>query len=55
LPLKALVYEDASGAVWLAYNDPHWIAQRHGIGIAVAANVEGLAKVLESLAAKATA
>jgi uncharacterized protein (DUF302 family) len=55
LPLKALVYEDASGAVWLAYNDPRWIAQRHGLGALVAANVEGLAKVLESLAAKATA
>jgi uncharacterized protein (DUF302 family) len=55
LPLKALVYEDASGAVWLAYNDVRWIAQRHGLGSAVAANVEGLAKVLETLAAKATA
>ena len=55
LPLKALVYEDASGAVWLAYNDPHWIAQRHGLGASVAANVEGLTKVLETLAAKATA
>jgi len=55
LPLKALVYEDAFGAVWLAYNDPRWIAQRHGLGVSVVANVEGLAKVLESLAAKATA
>jgi uncharacterized protein (DUF302 family) len=55
LPLKALVYEDESGAVWLAYNDPHWIAQRHELGASVAANVEGLTKVLESLAAKATA
>jgi uncharacterized protein (DUF302 family) len=54
LPLKALVYEDASGAVWLSYNDPHWIAQRYGLGASVAANVEGLAKVLESLATKAT-
>ena len=54
LPLKALVYEDASGAVWLAYNDPHWIAERHGLGASVAANVEGLTKVLETLAAKAT-
>jgi uncharacterized protein (DUF302 family) len=55
LPLKVLVYEDTSGAAWLAYNDPHWIAQRHGLGASVAANVEGLAKVLESLAAKAAA
>jgi len=28
LPLKALVWEDASGATWLSYNDPAWLAQR---------------------------
>ena len=32
LPLKALVYQDESGRVFLAYNDPHWIAERHGLG-----------------------
>jgi uncharacterized protein (DUF302 family) len=31
LPLKALVWEDASGATWLSYNEPSWIAQRHGV------------------------
>jgi len=31
LPLKALVWEDASGATWLSYNEPSWIAQRHNI------------------------
>jgi uncharacterized protein (DUF302 family) len=30
LPLKALVWEDAAGATWLSYNEPKWIAQRHG-------------------------
>jgi len=30
LPLKALAYEDAAGKVWLAYNDPAWLAERHG-------------------------
>jgi uncharacterized protein (DUF302 family) len=30
LPLKALVWQDASGQVWLAYNDPSFLAQRHG-------------------------
>ena len=30
LPLKALVWEDASGTTWLSYNEPSWIAQRHG-------------------------
>jgi uncharacterized protein (DUF302 family) len=31
LPLKALVWEDASGTTWLSYNKPSWIAQRHSI------------------------
>jgi uncharacterized protein (DUF302 family) len=31
LPLKALVWEDASGATWLSHNEPSWIAQRHNI------------------------
>ncbi len=30
LPLKALAFEDAQGAVWLCYNDPAWLAARHG-------------------------
>lgn len=32
LPLKALVWEDASGQTWLGYNDPAYLAQRHGAG-----------------------
>ena len=31
LPQKALVWQDASGQVWLSYNDPDFIARRHGI------------------------
>ena len=54
LPLKALVYEDAAGKVWLAYNDPRWLAQRHGLGAAVAPNVAAMAGALDAIAAKAT-
>ncbi len=31
LPLKALAWEDEKGQVWLTYNDPAYIANRHGI------------------------
>ncbi len=31
LPLKALAFEDPAGKVWLCYNDPAWLAARHGI------------------------
>jgi uncharacterized protein (DUF302 family) len=31
LPMKALVWEGSEGKVWLAYNDPFYLARRHGI------------------------
>ena len=31
LPLKALVWQDASGTAWLSYNDPAFLARRHGV------------------------
>lgn len=31
MPLKAIAWKDASGQVWLAYNDPAYIAKRHHI------------------------
>lgn len=30
LPMKALAWEDASGQVWLGYNDPQYVVARHG-------------------------
>lgn len=32
LPMKALVWKDENGQVWLAYNDPQYVARRHCIG-----------------------
>lgn len=31
LPQKALVWKDARGTVWLTYNNPYYLAKRHGI------------------------
>jgi len=31
LPQKALVWEDSTGQVWLSYNDPKYLAERHQI------------------------
>ena len=31
LPLKALVWQDAAGKTWISYNEPNWIARRHGV------------------------
>ena len=31
LPLKILIWEDSQGRVWLTYNDPAYLQQRHSI------------------------
>ncbi len=53
LPLKALVWEDADGNVWLGYNHPQYIARRFGIEDRqqVIAKMSG---ALKKFAAKAT-
>jgi uncharacterized protein (DUF302 family) len=53
LPLKALAWEDAQGQSWLGYNDPVWLAQRHGA--ASCGVVENLKKALSGLADAAAA
>ena len=53
LPLKALVWTDAAGQVMLSYNDPAYLAKRHGAASCPA--VEGLTKALSGLAQAAVA
>jgi uncharacterized protein (DUF302 family) len=53
LPLKALVWEDAASQVWVGYNDPVWIAKRHGAE--TCAVVPNLQKALQGLTAAAVA
>jgi uncharacterized protein (DUF302 family) len=31
LPLKILVWEDSQGKVWLSYNSPEYLMERHGL------------------------
>ena len=50
LPLKALVWEDASGATWISYNDPVWLAQRHALGDDTSRTVDAMASALKTLA-----
>jgi uncharacterized protein (DUF302 family) len=54
LPLKALVWQDASGGTWLSYNDPSWLAQRHGLGREVEAPVAAMVAALAAMARMAT-
>lgn len=54
LPLKALVWQDVSGDTWLSWNDPAWLAARHGLGGAEPA-IGKLSAVLGEVVEAATA
>ncbi len=41
LPLKALVWEDDKGKVWISYNDPAYLQKRHGIPADLVKNLAG--------------
>ena len=55
LPLKALVWEDETGATWLSYNDPAFLTQRHGLDESAQATVNAMTAALAAIANKATA
>jgi len=48
LPLKALVWEDAEGKTWLAYNAPEYLVRRHGLRPSFAANLASPIALLEA-------
>jgi uncharacterized protein (DUF302 family) len=50
LPLKALVWQDVTGNTWISYNDPAWLARRHGIDPATDATVAALSAMLAAIA-----
>lgn len=50
LPLKALVWEDAAGKVWVSTNSPEYLQRRHAMTQVPFAGVPGLlARVVERL------
>ncbi|MET4120160.1 uncharacterized protein (DUF302 family) [Bradyrhizobium sp. JR4.1] len=55
LPLKALVWQDEQGATWLSYNDPAYIAGRHGIGEPAKAAIVAMTAALHAIATTVTA
>lgn len=48
LPLKILVWEDSQGKVWVSYNSPDYLRERHGLPADLLANIA----VVETLATK---
>ena len=53
LPLKALVWQDAGGKTWISYDEPNWIAQRHGVANAEAI-MSKMADLLRAISTAAT-
>lgn len=49
LPLKILIWEDVQGKVWVSYNSPAYLQERHGLRPELLQNIA----VVETLAAKA--
>jgi uncharacterized protein (DUF302 family) len=45
LPLKALVWEDSGGKVWLSYNSPDYLRQRHAIPDNLLQNIAGIGPI----------
>ena len=47
LPMKALVAEDAEGEVWVTYNSPEYLQERHGVPADVIKNLAGAGAAIE--------
>jgi len=55
LPLKLLVWQDMTGATQVSYNDPGWVARRHGLGDQVAGPLDAMSALLRALVMTAVA
>ena len=53
LPLKILVWQDSANNTWLSYNEPSWIAQRHGVA-GVESTIDKMADLLQTIAREAS-
>jgi uncharacterized protein (DUF302 family) len=51
LPLRALAWEDADGAVWVSSNSPDYLASRHGLTAELIARIAGVGALIEAAAA----
>ncbi len=48
LPLKALIWQEPSGATWLSYNTPEYLAERHGLPHEMMAAIGGIRTLCEA-------
>ena len=48
LPLKALVWEDAAGKVWVSCNSPEYLQHRHNVPADLLKNISGAGTLLQA-------
>ena len=51
LPLKALIWEDADNKVWVSYNSPEYLQERHNIPADLLKNIAVIVPLLQSVVA----
>ena len=47
LPLKALAWQDATGRIWLSYNTPEYLKERHGLPDKLVKNISAIGGLIE--------
>ncbi|MGA3088779.1 MAG: DUF302 domain-containing protein [Terriglobales bacterium] len=47
LPLKALAWQDEQGQVWLSYNTPEYLRERHGFPAELLKNIAGTSALMQ--------
>jgi uncharacterized protein (DUF302 family) len=49
LPLKALIWEDGEGTVWVSYNSPEFLKHRHNVPDELVKNIAGIEPFLKKV------
>ena len=52
LPLKALIWEEADGKVWVSYNSPEYLKQRHNVPAELVKNISAVGPILQKVPEK---
>jgi uncharacterized protein (DUF302 family) len=47
LPLKALVWENADGKIWVSYNSPEYLQERHNVPKDLIPSIAGTGMLLQ--------
>ncbi len=49
LPLRALVWQDTNGSVWVSYHSPEYLTARYAVPSELAANITGVVGLIDGV------